>query len=78
MFKNRNVIVPSVKIKFMHLLSKLSPSALSEAVVYRIQKAKELMENSNLSGKAIAQEVGFNHVRSFYRLLKKHIGDIEE
>lgn len=45
---------------------------------YRIQKAKELMENSNLSGKAIAQEVGFNHVRSFYRLLKKHIGDIEE
>lgn len=42
MFKNRNVIVPSVKIKFMHLLSKLSPSALSEAVVYRIQKAKRL------------------------------------
>lgn len=45
---------------------------------YRIQKAKELMENSNLSGKAIAEKVGFNHVRSFYRLLKKHIGDIEE
>lgn len=45
---------------------------------YRIQKAKELMENSNLSGKAIAEKVGFNHVRSFYRLLKKHISDIEE
>lgn len=41
MFKNKMVIVPSFKIKFMHLLSKVSPSALSAAVVYRIQKAKK-------------------------------------
>lgn len=40
---------------------------------YRIQKAKALMESSNLSGKDIAEKVGFNHVRTFYRLLKKHI-----
>lgn len=40
---------------------------------YRIQKAKEFMETSNLSAKVIAEKVGFNHVRTFYRLLKKHI-----
>ncbi len=39
----------------------------------RIKHAKELMENSDLSSKAIAENVGFNHVRTFYRLLKKHI-----
>lgn len=41
MFKNKMVIVPSLKIKFARILSKLSPSALSAAVVYRIQKAKQ-------------------------------------
>ena len=41
MFKHKMVIVPSVKIKFMHFLSKISPSSLSAAVVYRIQKAKK-------------------------------------
>ena len=39
----------------------------------RIKHAKELMENSDLSSKAIAENVGFNHVRTFYRLLKKHL-----
>ncbi len=42
---------------------------------YRIKEAKKLMENSELPGKVIAEKVGFNHVRTFYRLFKKHIDE---
>lgn len=39
----------------------------------RINKAREMMENTNYSVKHIAEQVGFNHVRTFYRLLKKYM-----
>ncbi len=44
----------------------------------RVIKAKELMENSDLSSKEIAEKVGFYHVRTYYRILKKYITDIDE
>lgn len=39
----------------------------------RINKAREMMENTNYSVKHISEQVGFNHVRTFYRLLKKYM-----
>lgn len=39
----------------------------------RINKAREMMENTNYSVKHIAEQVGFNHVKTFYRLLKKYM-----
>lgn len=38
----------------------------------RISRARELMETTNYSVKHIAEQVGFNHARTFYRILKKH------
>lgn len=44
----------------------------------RVVKAKELMENSDFSSAEIAEKVGFYHVRTYYRVLKKYIMDIDE
>lgn len=40
LFEGKVVIVPSIQIKFTHFLSKITPSFISERIVYRIQKEK--------------------------------------
>ncbi|UZQ86925.1 helix-turn-helix transcriptional regulator [Thermoclostridium stercorarium] len=41
---------------------------------YRIEKAKNMLKNSNLNLEKIALSVGYNNIQSFKRYFKKYEG----
>jgi AraC-like DNA-binding protein len=66
---NRNTFYGKVKT-----LTGLSPNKYIQAI--RLQKAKELLENSTLSVREITEKVGFKTPDYFTRLFKKEYGKV--
>lgn len=46
--------------------------------VLRLNKAKEMIKTTDMNMADIAEACGFHNMSNFYRLYKKHIGNIEE
>ena len=61
--------------QFTNLCRKLSGKSFIQFLnTYRCRRAKELLENTELSVSAIAFEIGFEELSSFYRAFKRHQG----
>ena len=61
---------------FTHRFKAVTGKSLKEYVAYiRVEKAKELLYNTNLSVKEIAESVGYSDQNYFSRIFKKYSGE---